>query len=155
MSSMNKKPADIAIVGMGAMFPGRGDTLGFWRDIAEGVDTLGPVPPTHWLIEDYYDADPRTKDRTYGRRGGFLSPTGFDPLAFGIPPNQIEATDTAQLLALIVAQQALDEAEAASNGVIDRSRTSCVLGVASATELVGHMSGRLQRPAWILSLIHI
>ena len=152
MSSMSKKPADIAIVGMGAMFPGRGDTLGFWRDIAEGVDTLGPVPPTHWLIEDYYDADPRTKDRTYGRRGGFLSPKGFDPLAFGIPPNQIEATDTAQLLALIVAQQALDEAEAASNGVIDRSRTSCVLGVASATELVGHMSGRLQRPAWIKGL---
>ena len=152
MSSMTQKPADIAIVGMGAMFPGRGDTAGFWRDIAEGVDTLGPVPPTHWLIEDYYDADPRAKDRTYGRRGGFLSPKGFDPLEFGIPPNQIDATDSAQLLALIVAQQALDEAEAATNGVIDRKRTSCVLGVASATELVGHMSGRLQRPAWIKGL---
>ena len=152
MSSMTKTPADIAIVGMGAMFPGRGDTAGFWRDIAEGVDTLGPVPATHWLIDDYYDADPRAKDRTYGRRGGFLSPQGFDPLEFGIPPNQIEATDSAQLLALIVAQQALDEAEAASNGVIDRKRTSCVLGVASATELVGHMSGRLQRPAWIKGL---
>ena len=152
MNSKNERAGDIAVVGLGAMFPGRGDTLGFWRDIAEGVDTLGPVPPTHWLIEDYYDSDPRAKDRTYGRRGGFLSPKGFDPLAFGIPPNQIEATDTAQLLALIVAQQALDEAEAATNGVIDRKRTSCILGVASATELVGHMSGRLQRPAWIKGL---
>ena len=152
MSKAIHTPADIAIVGIGAMFPGRGDTAGFWRDIAEGVDTLGPVPATHWLIEDYYDADPRAKDRTYGRRGGFLSPKGFDPLDFGIPPNQLDATDTAQLLALIVAQAALDEAEAATNGTIDRKRTSCVLGVASATELVGHMSGRLQRPAWVKGL---
>ncbi|WP_300381382.1 beta-ketoacyl synthase N-terminal-like domain-containing protein [Henriciella sp.] len=152
MSSSKNQPADIAIVGLGAIFPGRGDTAGYWRDIAEGVDTLGPVPPTHWLIEDYYDADPRARDKTYGRRGGFLSPQGFDPLDFGIPPNQIEATDTAQLLALIVAQQALDEAEAASNGTISRERTSCVLGVASATELVGHMSGRLQRPSWVKGL---
>lgn len=152
---MNERQAnsgDIAVVGVGAMFPGRGDALGFWRDIAEGVDTLGPVPPTHWLIEDYYDADVRAKDKTYGRRGGFLSPKGFDPIQFGIPPNQIDSTDTAQLLALIVAQQALDEAELVTSGAIDRKRTSCILGVASATELVGHMSGRLQRPAWIKGL---
>ncbi len=152
MSDKHSQTGDIAVVGLGAMFPGRGDTAGYWRDIAEGVDTLGPVPSTHWLIEDYYDADPRARDKTYGRRGGFLSPKGFDPLEFGIPPNQIDATDTAQLLALIVAQQALDEAEAATNGKIDRKRTSCILGVASATELVGHMSGRLQRPSWVKGL---
>lgn len=152
MNSKNHHSGDIAVVGLGAMFPGRGDTLGYWKDIAEGVDTLGPVPPTHWLIEDYYDENARAADKTYGRRGGFLSPTGFDPIQFGIPPNQIDATDTAQLLSLIVAQQALDEAEAATNGAIDRKRTSCILGVASATELVGHMSGRLQRPSWIKGL---
>lgn len=152
MADRTSGPADIAIVGYGAMFPGRGDTPGFWRDIAEGVDTLGPVPPTHWLIEDYYDANPRARDKTYGERGGFLSPQGFDPLSFGIPPNQIDATDSAQLLALMVAQTALDEAEKATNGTIDRKRTSCILGVASATELVGHMSGRLQRPSWVKGL---
>jgi len=152
MADRTSEPTDIAIVGYGAMFPGRGDTPGFWRDIAEGVDTLGPVPSTHWLIEDYYDANPRARDKTYGQRGGFLSPQGFDPLAFGIPPNQIDATDSAQLLALMVAQTALDEAEKATKGAIDRKRTSCILGVASATELVGHMSGRLQRPSWVKGL---
>ena len=124
MADRTSEPTDIAIVGYGAMFPGRGDTPGFWRDIAEGVDTLGPVPSTHWLIEDYYDANPRARDKTYGQRGGFLSPQGFDPLAFGIPPNQIDATDSAQLLALMVAQTALDEAEKATKGAIDRKRTS-------------------------------
>ncbi|MBY9067638.1 acyltransferase domain-containing protein [Hyphomonas sp. WL0036] len=139
----------IAIVGMGAIFPGRGDTTGFWRDIFEGRDLLSDTPPTHWLLEDYYDANPLTPDRTYGRRGGFLSPVAFDPMAFGIPPAALQTTDTAQLLALIAAKMTLDDAERDSNGRIDRSRTSVVLGVASATELTAHMAGRLQRPAWV------
>lgn len=144
--------APIAIVGIGAIFPGRGDTTGFWRDIFEGRDLLSDVPSTHWLIEDYFDGNPLTPDRTYGRRGGFLSPVAFDPLAFGIPPAQLQSTDSAQLLALIAAKMTLDDAERDSGGKIDRSRTSVVLGVASATELTAHMAGRLQRPAWVNAL---
>jgi polyketide-type polyunsaturated fatty acid synthase PfaA len=142
----------IAIIGIGAIFPGRGDTTGFWRDIFEGRDLLSEVPPTHWLIDDYFDANPLTPDRTYGRRGGFLSPIAFDPLAFGIPPAQLQSTDTAQLLALVAAKMTLEDAEKDSNGKIDRSRTSVILGVASATELTAHMAGRLQRPAWVNAL---
>lgn len=145
-------PLDVAVVAIGAIFPGRGDTTGFWRDIVGGVDAFGDVPETHWLIDDYYDADPLMPDKTYGKRGGFLSPQAFDPVAFGVPPNALETTDSAQLLALIAAQQVLDEAMRESGGKIDKSRTSVILGVASATELTAHMAGRLQRPAWIKGL---
>ena len=141
--------APIAVVGIGAIFPGRGDTTGFWRDIFEGRDLLTDTPPTHWLVDDYYDANPLTPDRTYGRRGGFLSPVAFDPLAFGIPPAALQTTDTAQLLALVAAKMTLDDAERDSGGKFDRTRTSVILGVASATELTAHMAGRLQRPAWV------
>ncbi|MAU66910.1 beta-ketoacyl synthase N-terminal-like domain-containing protein [Hyphomonas sp.] len=141
--------APIAIVGLGAVFPGRGDVTGFWRDLFEGSDLITDVPPTHWLIDDYYDEDPKTKDRTYGRRGGFIDPLAFDPLYFGIPPKAMEGTDTAQLLALIAAQMTLEDIERDSGGMIDKSRTSIVLGVASATEMTAHMAGRLQRPAWV------
>ena len=82
----------IAVVGLSAMFPGQGTTIGFWQDICAGTDTLRDVPPTHWLIEDYYDPDPETADRTYGKRGGFLSPQLFDPVAMGIPPAALETT---------------------------------------------------------------
>nr|WP_321510853.1 beta-ketoacyl synthase N-terminal-like domain-containing protein [uncultured Hyphomonas sp.] len=141
--------APIAIVGLGAVFPGRGDVTGFWRDLFEGSDLITDVPPTHWLVDDYYDEDPKTKDRTYGRRGGFIDPLAFDPLYFGIPPKAMEGTDTAQLLALIAAQMTLEDIERDSGGMIDKSRTSIVLGVASATEMTAHMAGRLQRPAWV------
>ncbi len=149
----SRRPAEpIAVVGMGAIFPGRGDTTGFWRDIFEARDLISDTPETHWLLDDYYDPNPLTRDKTYGRRGGFLSPVAFDPLAFGIPPAQLQTTDSAQLLALVAAKMTLDDAERDSGGKIDRSRTSVILGVASATELTAHMAGRLQRPTWVNGL---
>ncbi len=142
----------VAIIAIGAIYPGRGTTTGFWRDIQEGVDTFSDVPASHWLEQDYYDADPRAPDRTYGRRGAFISPQAFDPVGFGVPPNALDSTDTSQLLALIAAKQVMDEAEREAGAVIDRQRTSVILGVASATELTAHMAGRLARPAWVKGL---
>ena len=104
---MSKQRPPIAIVGVSALFPGSSDANGFWRDILAGRDLIGDVPPTHWLIEDYYDPDPKAPDKTYAKRGGFLSPVSFDPLEFGVPPSIVPATDTSQLLALIVAQRVL------------------------------------------------
>jgi acyl transferase domain-containing protein len=101
--SPNQQP--IAIVGVSALFPGSTDATGFWRDILEGRDLLTDVPAGHWLIDDYYDADPSAPDKTYARRGGFLDPVGFDALGFGVPPSTLPATDTSQLLALILAQR--------------------------------------------------
>lgn len=137
----------IAVIALGAMFPGRGTTHGFARDLIEGVDTLGPVPPDHWHIDDYYDPDPGAPDRTYGRRGGFLSPKAFDPARFGVPPNALASTDTAQLLSLLVADKVMRDVEACG-APVNRARTSVILGVASATELTAHMAGRLQKPVW-------
>jgi len=149
----NQYPTDgvepIAIVAMGSIFPGRGDTTGFWRDIVEGVDTFTSVPRTHWLIDDYHDSNLSAPDRTYGSRGAFIPATSFDPLTFGIPPNSLSTTDTAQLLALIVARNVLDDIERETACPLDKSRASVILGVAATTELVGQMMGRLQRPAWV------
>jgi polyketide-type polyunsaturated fatty acid synthase PfaA len=143
-----RPPLAIAVVGMSALFPGSRDLAGFWRDVLSGRDRIGDVPPTHWLIEDHYDPDPAAVDKTYCRRGGFLSPLPFDPLDFGIPPNALPATDTAQLLALVAARRVLDDAARTRSRAVDPDRISVVLGVASTTELVGAMGARMQRPVW-------
>jgi acyl transferase domain-containing protein/NADP-dependent 3-hydroxy acid dehydrogenase YdfG len=136
----------IAVVGVSSIFPGTTSTAAFWRDILEGKDRLTEVPRTHWLRDDYFDARAGTPDKIYSTRGGFLPEVSFSPLEFGLPPNSLPATDTAQLLALVVAKRVLAEATRGRYESMDRSRMSVVLGVASATELVGHMSGRLQLP---------
>ncbi|MFT5171840.1 MAG: malonyl CoA-acyl carrier protein transacylase [Gammaproteobacteria bacterium] len=153
MSNDEKKINEpIAIVGIGAIYPGNLGRDGFWRDIIANRDNISDVPPTHWLIEDYFDADPAAQDKTYCRRGGFISPIDFDPMEFAIPPTALPSTDTAQLLALVVAKQVLTEASRTISGEIDKSRTSVVLGVASATEMVVQLGARLQRPAWLKGL---
>jgi polyketide-type polyunsaturated fatty acid synthase PfaA len=135
-------------VGAGALFPQSDGAGGFWRNILDGTDLIDDVPEGRWRVDDYFDDTPGTKDKTYARRGGFLSPTPFDPVRYGIPPNIIEATDTSQLLALIVAQQVLDDATGGQFSEMDRDRTSVVLGVTSGQELMNEMASRLQRPIW-------
>ena len=152
--SDNTLPArpPIAIVGVSALFPGSLDATGFWSDILAGTDLLTDIPPGHWLVEDYYDPDPSAPDKTYAKRGGFLPEVDFDPMAWGVPPSTIPATDTAQLLALIVAQRVLADASRGQPEALDRSRVSVILGVTSAQELLASMVSRLQRPVWVKAL---
>ena len=139
----------LAVVGVSALFPGSVDSTGFWSDILSGTDRMSDVPSTHWLIDDHYDADMFAKDKTYGRRGGFLDPIDFDAMAFGIPPTVVPSTDTAQLLALIVAQRVLDDATKGEFSDSERARTSVILGVTSGQELLGAMASRMSRPLWL------
>ncbi|UVO14902.1 acyltransferase domain-containing protein [Mycobacterium sp. SVM_VP21] len=136
------------MVGVSALFPGSEEAERFWRNIVEGADLFSDVPESHWRIDDYYDADPRTPDKVYARRGGFLPDIDFSPMDFGIPPNVVPATDTAQLLALRVAQQVLEDYAGGDISGIDRERVSVVLGSSGGTEMSGYMSGRLHRPIW-------
>ena len=150
--NQSKTRPPIAVVGVSALFPGSTSADGFWRDILAGTDLLTDVPETHWLPEDYYNEDPSAPDQTYAKRGGFLPEVDFDALHWGVPPSILEATDTSQLLALIVAEQVLRDAAGGQFETMDRSRISCILGVTSAQELLGTMVSRLQRPIWQKSL---
>ena len=150
--SAHRQQTPIAVVGVSALFPGSTDARGFWSDILAGKDLITDVPSSHWLIEDYYDADPKALDKTYSKRGGFLPAVDFDPLEFGLPPNIVPATDTAQILALIVAQKVLDDAAQGQFSKMDRERISVLLGVTSAQELLGSMVSRLQKPIWLKAL---
>ncbi|MEM6957739.1 MAG: beta-ketoacyl synthase N-terminal-like domain-containing protein, partial [Myxococcota bacterium] len=142
----------IAVVGVSCLMPGSLDRTGFWSDILAGRDLITDVPKSHWLIEDYYDADPKARDKTYANRGAFLPDVDFDPLAWGVPPSIVPATDTCQLLALIVAQRVLEDATQGQFKDLDRERVSVMLGVTSAQELLGSMVSRLQKPIWQKSL---
>lgn len=138
----------IAVVGVGALFPGSTEPGGYWRDILAGTDMITEVPETHFYIDDFYNSDPFAADSTYCRTGAFLSPVEFDPMEYGIPPNNIPTTDTSQLLALVVAKQVLEDASKGQFKNMDRNRISVILGVAAGMELLGEMASRLNKPIW-------
>ncbi|HWL94748.1 MAG TPA: SDR family NAD(P)-dependent oxidoreductase [Phycisphaerae bacterium] len=138
----------IAIIGMGCIFPTARNLIEFWRALRTGRDCITEVPETHWKASDYFDADPKKPDMTYCARGGFLPPVPFDPTEFGIPPTILEATDTTQLLGLVAAKAALDDAGYGESRDFDRDGVSVVVGVTGTQELVLPLSARLGHPLW-------
>ncbi|MBY0525167.1 MAG: acyltransferase domain-containing protein, partial [Gemmataceae bacterium] len=138
----------IAIIGIGCMFAKAADRGRYWANIKNRVDAITDVPATHWRPDDYLDKDPEAPDRTYAARGGFLSPVDFPPLDFGITPNTLEAIDTTQLLGLMVARDALEDAGYGAQRTFDRDRVSVILGVTGALELVIPLGARLGHPRW-------
>ncbi len=130
------------------MFPRAEDLARYWANIRDRVDAITDIPESHWRVDDYHDQDPKARDRTYSRRGGFLSPVDFPPLDFGIAPNSIEATDTSQLLGLLIARAALEDAGYPAERAFDRDRVSVILGISGTLELVIPLGARLGHPIW-------
>ncbi len=143
---MKLRSSSVAIVGMAGAFAQSGDIIHYWRNILEEVDCITDVPATHWSIDDYYDPDSKAPDKTYSKRGGFIPPIDFNPLEFGLPPNILEATDVSQLLALVIAKQALADAGYAADNPYAQS-TGVILGV-SSLKLIEPLVSRLQYPIW-------
>ena len=139
---------DLAIIGIGCLFPKAEGPANYWSNIKGRVDGIGDVPASHWDPKDYFDNDPKSPDRTYGRRGGFLDPVDFDPTEFGITPNNIPATDPAQLLGLVTAQAAMRDAGYGSEKNFDRRKVSVILGVTGTLELAIPLGARLGHPIW-------
>ena len=146
----NKNKLNIAIIGMGCLFPKGPGLKEYWRLLFHGEDGISEIPETHWRIDDYFDEDQRKPDHVYCKRGGFLSPVSFDPAEFGIPPSSLEATDTSQLLGLVVAEMALEDAGYGKHRDFNRNRTSVILGVTE--EISIPRRSRLGHPIWRRSL---
>ncbi|SDE60539.1 type I polyketide synthase, partial [Desulfuromonas thiophila] len=149
----NGPACPLAIIGIGCLFPKAADKTAYWANIKQRVDAISEVPETHWRLADYYDADPKAPDKTYGRRGGFLDAIDFNPLEFSIQPNILEAIDSSQLLGLVAAREALRDAGYDPASDFARERVSVLLGVTGALEMVIPLGARLGHPQWRRALL--
>ncbi|MEH2415200.1 beta-ketoacyl synthase N-terminal-like domain-containing protein [Nostoc sp.] len=139
----------IAIVGMASLLPKARNLREYWQNIVNKIDCITDVPSTHWSVEDYYDPNPRTtEDKTYCKRGGFLPEVDFNPMEFGIPPSILEVTDVSQLLSLVVAKEAMEDAGYGEKREFNREMVGVILGVAMAKQLGMPLSARLEYPIW-------
>ncbi|MBF0240214.1 MAG: SDR family NAD(P)-dependent oxidoreductase [SAR324 cluster bacterium] len=143
-SALQRTP--IAVVGMTGVFPEAHNLGEYWDNILKGVDCIRDVPPSRWSLDDYYDPDQNTPDKTYCKRGGFLPELDFNPMEFGLPPNILEVTDVSQLLALVIARDLLDSSGYGESRNYDRNKMGIVLGLGVGQKLIGPLISRLQYP---------
>ncbi len=153
--NIQRQKTDIAIIGMASIFPQSKNLQEYWEKILHKVDCITDIPASRWNVEDYYDPNPRTPDKTYCKRGGFIPDINFNPMEFGLPPNSLEVTDISQLLGLVVAKAAMEDAgygesRQLSSDLYDRirERTGVILGVALGRQLAVPLTARMQYPVW-------
>ncbi|ODG99976.1 beta-ketoacyl synthase [Nostoc sp. KVJ20] len=144
----HRQKTDIAIIGMASIFPQSKNLQEYWETIIHKVDCITDIPASRWNVEDYYDPNPRAFDKTYCKRGGFIPDVNFNPMEFGLPPNSLEVTDISQLLGLVVAKAAMEDAGYGESRQFSRERTGVILGVALGRQLAVPLTARMQYPVW-------
>lgn len=148
MSANTLQKTPVAIIGQAAIFAKAASLTEYWDNILNRIDGITEVPPSRWDPEDYYDPDPSAEDKTYCKAGGFIPDIDFNPLEFGLPPNILEVTDSSQLLGLVVARDAMENAGYGLEREFDRQKTGVVLGVSGGQKLISDLASRLQYPVW-------
>lgn len=125
----------IAIVGLGAVFPGAADLAGFWRNVRDGISAARDVPDGRWPLpkEAYYDPQPGRADKVYSVRGCFLDEIRFEPT----PDLHVDAAWLARMdpLFSLVLRAGVDAFRSGVTAGLDRRRTGVILGnIALPTE---------------------
>ncbi|WP_172821021.1 type I polyketide synthase [Chryseobacterium sp. T16E-39] len=139
--SSKEKPLDIAIVGMECIFPGAKNLDEYWRNIILGKDSVTEVPDERWNKDLYYDPESDASDVSHSKWGGFIPKINFDPLAFGIPPQSLAAIEPTQLLTLLVAKRAMEDAGYGEKHV-NRENISVIIGAEGGNDLANSYSFR-------------
>lgn len=141
LPASSEKPLDIAIVGMECIFPGAKNLDEFWRNIILGKDSVTEVPDERWNKDLYYKPDSDEADVSHSKWGGFIPKIDFDPLAFGIPPQSLAAIEPTQLLTLLVAKRAMEDAGYGEKH-INRENISVIIGAEGGNDLANSYSFR-------------
>lgn len=136
-----EKPLDIAIVGMECIFPDAKNLEEYWRNIILGKDSITEVPDERWNKDLYYHPDSNESDVSHSKWGGFIPKIDFDPLAFGIPPQSLAAIEPTQLLTLLVAKRAMEDAGYGEKH-INRENISVIIGAEGGNDLANSYSFR-------------
>ncbi|PWN72199.1 erythronolide synthase [Chryseobacterium phosphatilyticum] len=139
--SSTEKPLDIAIVGMECIFPGAKNLEEYWRNIILGKDSVTEVPDERWNKDLYYHPDSDGPDVSHSKWGGFIPKIDFDPLTFGIPPQSLAAIEPTQLLTLLVAKRAMEDAGYGEKH-INRDNISVIIGAEGGNDLANSYSFR-------------
>ncbi len=125
---------------MASVLPKAPTTREFWENILDKVDAITEIPPHRWDWRLYFDPDRNARDKIYSKWGGFLDDMPFDPMRYGMPPKSIASVDPMQLMALEVAQRALEDA-GYHERAFERERASVILGASGGAGDVGSQYG--------------
>ncbi|MDJ1183275.1 type I polyketide synthase [Roseofilum casamattae] len=110
-SRKHKGNSGIAVVGMSCRFPGAKNYSQFWKNLEEGVNSIGEIPQQRWSIDRYYSPTPQDPHKTISKWGGFVEGVDrFDAQFFNISPREAEKIDPQHRIMLELSWSCLEDA---------------------------------------------
>lgn len=128
----------IAIVGISGIFPESKDIEEFWSNLEKGKDCITEIPKNRWDWREYYGDPSKEDNKTNVKWGGFIEAIDeFDPLFFGISPQEAKLMDPQQRIMMMYAWKTLEDAGYSAKSIAG-SKTGIFVGTANTgySELV-------------------
>lgn len=129
----------IAVIGMGAIFPGASTTEDYWQLLVSGRDPKRQVPAERWNARLGVLPGPPQPWHSVTAWGGFITDFHYDWRKHKIPPKQIACADPLQFMLLEAVDQALRDSGYLEKP-FDRRRTGVLVG----TQVLGEFTEQLQ-----------
>ena len=124
-----RESGDIAIIGMACRLPGAETYAQYWDNLCKGLSSVREVPPNRWDAAAFYSADPREKNKSISKWGGFVDGVEyFDADFFGVSAREAEVMDPQQRLMLEQAWACMEDA-GYDPKAFSGSRTGVYIGV--------------------------
>jgi acyl transferase domain-containing protein/NAD(P)H-dependent flavin oxidoreductase YrpB (nitropropane dioxygenase family)/NAD(P)-dependent dehydrogenase (short-subunit alcohol dehydrogenase family)/acyl carrier protein len=127
-------PANIAIIGMECILPEACNIDEYWRNNITGKDCIIEVPDIRWNKSIFYNPDTMDTDFITCKTGGFVPTVDFDPMEFGMTPQSLAAIEPLQLLSLLVANRALENAGYSEMSADESENTSVIFAGEGLTD---------------------
>jgi enediyne polyketide synthase len=135
----------IAVIGMGSYYPGAKNLKELWNNILTRRQQFRQIPDQRLPLSEYYDENPLTPDKTYGKYAAVIDDFQFDWSSKRIPKSTYESTDIVHWLALETATQALTDANY-TKGTIPQEKTGVIVGNSLTGEFMRSYTMRLRWP---------
>ena len=127
-SEKNQINDEIAVIGMGCIYPDAGDLDTFWKNIISRKYSIREVPKDRFDSDLYMSPDRNEEDKSYTNLAGYIDYYEFDSKKYGYKETEARHISRTQKMILDAAMQAVEHAGYLSGKSLPREKTSVIIG---------------------------
>jgi 3-oxoacyl-(acyl-carrier-protein) synthase/NAD(P)H-dependent flavin oxidoreductase YrpB (nitropropane dioxygenase family) len=125
---------EIAIIGMGCVYPDAADVETYWQNIISKKYSIRDVQPERVNPDFYYSEDRKEEDKSYTRLAGTIIDFTFDHEKYGYSEYDARHMSLSQKLIIEAALQAAKDAGYENGKGLPKTRTSAIVGTCLTNE---------------------
>ncbi|WP_300674591.1 type I polyketide synthase, partial [Desulfoluna sp.] len=137
---------EIAIIGMGCVYPDALNTDAFWKSIEAKHYSIKEVDPARVDLSPFYSENRKAMDSTYSKIAATVDDFAFDPTAYGQDPETGHQISRSQQMALVATFEALEKAGYPQGKGLPLASTAVIMGSCLGNETSHHLNLKYYYP---------